>query len=271
MLSYQPVNECAHLAVAPADEPTNGSIALVFGWMGGELKHMDKTAAHFVRRGFTTVVVLSEQNALRDAHMKGLRLAHFDPLLALLSARRAVAQTATQCVSKIVVHLSSNGGCLSLRHLVLCLRNRNLVLNSVGVILDSAPSIVVPHSIGKWPDNPYAKQIAQQYQEMNITDFANEPINLSAPFGAFEREGAPGPRLFLFSDGDVMVPASQVSQFVTRARKENLSPVHELMFKGSPHVRHSAVFEKEYWERIDAFLRDTLRLTFIEPPSNSKL
>ncbi|TPX52849.1 hypothetical protein CcCBS67573_g09793 [Chytriomyces confervae] len=259
----------------------SSDVAIVFGWMGGQLRHNEKYARHFVERGLVTFIVecegtgeslsviieLTSRRVLIGLCRDGsavvqqqkkhvLPLNAFDGLIDELQKVGVISSKTGESANKAILHISSNGGCMKLRHLLLCLTSKGLVLNTRCVILDSAPGSMqfVNEQVSSLSVDPNIAAFMKE--EEGVTDFTNHPVTLGAACAVSERntEGnVRGPRLFLYSDADELVRAKDVKMHAQRCRDEGIR-VFEHMFRGSPHVRHAAVFGDEYWAKVDAFI-----------------
>ncbi|KAJ3257943.1 hypothetical protein HDU77_002477 [Chytriomyces hyalinus] len=234
----------------------NSDVAIVFGWMGGQLRHNEKYARHFVERGLVTFIVECEGTVVQQQKKHVLPLNAFDALIDELQTLGVISSKTGESANKVILHISSNGGCMKLRHLLLCLNSKGLVLNTRCVVLDSAPGSMqfVNEQVSSLLVDPNIAAFMKE--EEGVTDFTNHPVTLGAACAVSERntEGnVRGPRLFLYSDADELVRAKDVKMHAQRCRDEGIR-VFEHMFRGSPHVRHAAVFGDEYWAIVDAFI-----------------
>ena len=66
------------------------------------------------------------------------------------------------------------------------------------------------------------------------------------------------PRLYLYSAGDVIVPASAVEEHAAHARMAGF-PVQMVNFGQSAHVSHARDHPEKYWEAVRGFWSEAMR------------
>ncbi|KAI9336334.1 hypothetical protein BDR26DRAFT_1008889 [Obelidium mucronatum] len=118
-----------------------------------------------------------------------------------------------------------------------------------------------PHRLCESVTNPYLKSIVWTLSyaalvPLTLFDTSNHAISRSASYAVSTKNkdgNVHGPRLFLYSDSDDLVQASEVKEYIQQAKEEGVV-VEERFFVGSPHVKHAVVFKEEYWNTVDQFL-----------------
>ncbi|KAJ3222688.1 hypothetical protein HDU81_009676 [Chytriomyces hyalinus] len=274
---------------APFTDTGPTKYALLFGWIGGSFKNVDKYAQYYRSTGFTACIILSDHPDITLAADGKESPDYFDALIHELTSHNLVTPktqpatttttttTATHNTQKVVLHLFSNGGCIKLRHFLHCLDAQDLKLESKAVILDSCPGHASmksgSHFMTVGIKNPIARVVARNglYASLQVAnvinngcavvglpsrDMSKHPIEVSAPYAVSEKnEGGSvtGPRLFLYSDEDKLCHADEVQEWIAVCKAEGIV-VEEKMFVGSEHVKHAVVHKEEYWGLVASFL-----------------
>ncbi|KAJ3222687.1 hypothetical protein HDU81_009675 [Chytriomyces hyalinus] len=267
---------------APLANIRSPKYALLFGWIGGSFKNVEKYAQYYRNNGFTVYIILSHYADMTAAADGTESLTYFDEFIQemanhkLTTAKTEPATAATE-TPKTVLHLFSNGGSIKLRHLLHCLDAQNLKLKTTAVILDSCPGRASlkggSHFVTVGIKNSVARVIArngvyaayQLYMVVNagfaavglpFKDMSKHPIEIAAPYAVSEKNpdgNVTGPRLFLYSDEDKLCQVHEIQERIESCKAEGIV-VEEHMFVGSEHVRHAVVYKEEYWGFVTAFL-----------------
>ncbi|KAI9336335.1 hypothetical protein BDR26DRAFT_1008890 [Obelidium mucronatum] len=252
-------------------------VVFLFGWVEGQFKHLAKYAQVYRSKGYTTIVQLSTTADYNLCHgNQDLKSQDFDSLIAYIKEHSLVephkddnniiSNNNASGNDKIVIHCFSNGGVFKLRRFITSLHAQNLTLKSTHVILDSCPGRPSALSgagfLTSGITNPYLKSIVWTLSYAGLVPFltlfgtSNHAISRSASYAVSTKNkdgNVHGPRLFLYSDSDDLVQASEVRGYIQEAKKEGVV-VEERFFVGSPHVMHAVVFKEEYWNTVDRFL-----------------
>ncbi|KAJ3232181.1 hypothetical protein HDU78_007284 [Chytriomyces hyalinus] len=259
--------------------------ALLFGWIGGSFKNVEKYAQYYRNNGFTVYITLSEHKNIALAGEGKESLAFFDTLIQELSShdlvspktQPAATMPSPKHTQNLVLHLFSNGGCIKLRHFLHCLDAQGMKLESKAVILDSCPGHASmasgSHFMTVGIKNSVARVVARNgvYASLQVAnvinngcamvglpwrDMSKHPIEVSALYAVSEKNpdgNATGPRLFLYSDEDKLCQAEEVQEWIAVCKAEGIV-VEEKMFVGSEHVKHAVVHKDEYWSLVSQFL-----------------
>ncbi|KAI8829870.1 hypothetical protein BJ741DRAFT_669061 [Chytriomyces cf. hyalinus JEL632] len=222
---------------APLTNISVPKYALLFGWIGGSFKNVEKYAQFYRKSDFTAYILLSPFSDMTSA-ANGTRA-----LLILMTA----------------LHLFSNGGSIKLRHFLHCLDARNVKLNTTAGILNSCPGRASleggSHFVTLGIKNSVARIIARNgvyaaYRMcmavnagfaaagLPFKDVSKHPIEIAAPCAVSEKN----------PDGNVTGPRG-----VEACKAEGIVE-EEKMFVGSEHVKHAVVRKEEYWSLVAAFL-----------------
>ncbi|KAI8827395.1 hypothetical protein BJ741DRAFT_28512 [Chytriomyces cf. hyalinus JEL632] len=255
--------------------------SLLFGWIGGSFKNVEKYAQYYRNNGFTVYIILSYYADMTSAADGTESLTYFDELIEEMSRLKLAAPKSKPATAaetpNAVLHLFSNGGSIKLRHLLHCLDARNMKLKTSAVILDSCPGRASleggSHFVTVGIKNSVARVIARNgvyaayrmYMAINagfaavglpFKDMSKHPIEIAAPYAVSEKNpdgNVTGPRLFLYSDEDKLCQVHEIQERIEACKAEGIV-VEEKMFVGSEHVKHAVVHREEYWGLVTAFL-----------------
>ncbi|XP_020289324.1 transmembrane protein 53 isoform X2 [Pseudomyrmex gracilis] len=170
----------------------------------------------------------------------------------------------------IFFHVFSNGGAFLYQHVSLAMQKANTPFKVRGVIFDSAPgerrltalfkaisAIIGGHPLTNLPMSFVItfflsvlwlfEVIAQAFSRSSIP---TNPIALA-------EEAYSWPQLFLYSNSDSLIPASDVEKFASR-RAERGVRVQLVLFTNSPHVKHYATYRDVYVNTVCSFIHECL-------------
>ncbi|KAG5307453.1 TMM53 protein, partial [Acromyrmex insinuator] len=157
----------------------------------------------------------------------------------------------------IFFHVFSNGGAFLYQHISLAMQRANTPFKIRGVIFDSAPGERRLTALFKAISAIIGGVIAQAFSR---TPIPTNPIALA-------EEAYSWPQLFLYSNSDTLIPASDVEKFASR-RAERGVRVQLVLFTNSPHVKHYTTYRDVYVNTVCSFIHECL----ISPsPSRSLL
>ncbi|KAI8619874.1 hypothetical protein BC830DRAFT_1102053 [Chytriomyces sp. MP71] len=238
--------------------------ALLFGWVDSKVQYVRKYADWYRSRGYTVHIVLCDRSILG---VNGPAAQEpFEVLVQDLTAHGLITPLDQESKNKAVIHSFSNGGPVQLRNLLLHLHSQGKKLRTRAVILDSGPGYATASSGSGFMTagikNSYARYAARSVlygafaMYTSVFSLESHYVNLAAPIVVSQKnvEGnLMGPRLFLYSDVDEIVPVVEVKRRIEECKAEGI-PVDEMMFQGSPHVKHAMTFSEEYWGKVEKFL-----------------
>ncbi|KAI9353617.1 hypothetical protein BDR26DRAFT_848889 [Obelidium mucronatum] len=252
-------------------------VAILFGWLDGKFQYVEKYGKYYRSSGYKTVIILCSsktQSVLSMSKTDNLDVSEFDPLIQDLALEKMIETSVSSTsvplsttTSPLVIHAFSNGGLFRLRQFLKILNAQHKSLINASVILDSCPGKASPTSgvgfLTSGIKNPIAKRIAAAvvYTGLSIyfsafADPKQHPIHLSAMYAVSEKNldgNLVGPRLFLYSDRDELVPFKEVEDWILFAKVEGLQ-VAKVKFSGSSHVKHAVMYPQEYWNVVGEFL-----------------
>ncbi|KAJ3263074.1 hypothetical protein HDU77_011345 [Chytriomyces hyalinus] len=260
----------------PADNtPAKGKFVLLFGWTDSQFKYVAKYAEWYNQRGFTALVTTAEYQDTHNHMGNATTLSLFQETIPFLREHGLVV-SATESESDhrgnpnegSVLHLFSNGGCIRMRQFVNSLHAQGLALRTRAVVLDSAPghlsvsggTAFLTIGLNKWL-RPVASLLVYAYLSgvwmmTSEEQWKSHPIETSAVYAVSELHedgNVFGPRLFIYSEMDQIVPAMDTKDWIRFAREKGVS-VTELVFSDTEHVQHVRKRKDEYWAAVGRFL-----------------
>lgn len=170
----------------------------------------------------------------------------------------------------IIFHIFSNGGAILYQHVSLAMQQANTPLKVRGVIFDSAPgerrltalfkaisAIIGGHPLANLPMSFVITFFISVlwFFEVIAQAFSRTPIETN-PI-ALAEEPYTWPQLFLYSNTDTMIPASDVEKFASR-RAERGVRVQLVLFTNSPHVKHYTTYRDVYVNTVCSFVHECL-------------
>ena len=171
----------------------------------------------------------------------------------------------------IFFHVFSNGGAFVYQHLSLAMQQAKTPLKVKGVIFDSAPGErrvtalfkAISAIIGGHPftNIPMSVLITLFLSILWFFEVIAHAFGRGYPVQtnpiALAEESYSWPQLFLYSNADTLIPASDVEMFATR-RAERGVQVQLVLFTDSPHVKHYATYRDVYVNTVCTFIYDCL-------------
>ncbi|XP_031836526.1 transmembrane protein 53 isoform X2 [Nomia melanderi] len=165
----------------------------------------------------------------------------------------------------------SNGGAFLYQHVSLAMQQANTPLMVKGVIFDSAPgerrltalfkaisAIIGGHPLTNIPMSFFITiflSLLWFFEVIAHTFGRGYPVQTN-PI-ALAEESYSWPQLFLYSDTDTLIPASDVEKFARR-RAERGVRVQLVLFMNSPHVKHYATYPDVYVDTVCNFIHECL-------------
>lgn len=232
--------------------------AVLLGWTGGKLKHVRRHEQPWHDLGYDTI---SAAQSIDDTFLHPV----FTNLRQTAAATlRAIQDAGTPT---IVPHLFSNGGVILWLEVLATARRDGVALRVDGVVLDSAPSapgvvrpaaaaVVIAHA-GLGPlgtalalakHAPYALA-AEAY---GAVAGAPRPLDGLGRFATVPETRCP-PELYLFSEGDTLVPPADIRAHAGRRADAGVD-VDLVEFDASPHVGHYRRHPSAYAAAIRRFV-----------------
>ncbi|KZC05410.1 PREDICTED: transmembrane protein 53 [Dufourea novaeangliae] len=171
----------------------------------------------------------------------------------------------------IFFHVFSNGGAFLYQHVSLAMQQANTPLKVKGVIFDSAPgerrltalfkaisAIIGGHPLTNIPMSFFITIFLSVLWLFEVIAHAfgrGYPVQTN-PI-ALAEESNSWPQLFLYSNADTLIPASDVEKFASR-RAERGVRVQLVLFTNSPHVKHYTTYRDVYVNTVCSFIYECL-------------
>ncbi|KNE72461.1 hypothetical protein AMAG_16504 [Allomyces macrogynus ATCC 38327] len=291
----EPTN-ASRIAFGPLTRNTNTSTdklladVVLIGWADGEAKHLAKYDA--IYRDFVQGdVYLCESHTADLLKSRSAAWRYLSPLRDWLAERGHVGpvqkrkKMAWEIASEpaptrprrhLIFHLFSNGGVHSLVCLwdMLRVAHNEQLVSTTALIIDSAPDPVTANvpwegallftqaipGLPAWL-HPVVKRLLYfgLLTQGVVTAVTGYKPFLDQNFDMLcdDANGVGVPRLMLYSDKDVYIPAREV-ELAIRKMREAGHEVEGRQFKGSLHVQHYRTFPKEYAAAVHGFLKPKL-------------
>ncbi|BGP15464.1 hypothetical protein JCM10213_000180 [Rhodosporidiobolus nylandii] len=260
-------------------------LVLVSSWMDAQIRHIEKYLASY-RELYPTASILLIRSDQRDFYSLGDRLARsLSPAVDLIRAHAARSSSSSSTgaaagpESNILVHVFSNGGCMSLKELNELLRrpasgatradgeprlNGAKQLDGVParcIVFDSCPG----HSTlrltlraftagmkSRWLKLPVMAFFSLLYGGLKLIDIILRRPPALTRLSAYLNSPAlpPVPRLYLYSHADALVPGTDVEAHAAQAKAKG-AQVRMERFDGTAHVAHARKEGERYWAAVE--------------------
>ncbi|SCV70749.1 BQ2448_3511 [Microbotryum intermedium] len=259
-------------------------IVLMFGWMDAQMKHLAKYAAgyHRVYPSSTILLVRSSQSSFYSR--AETQLPALSPAVEFLRARLGESGSAVPAAgpsSGLLVHTSSNGGCLNLKMINEMMLGSSLShitkadsqgpaehktdsdavkgIPARAVVFDSCPgngglktmvsAFTVP--LNNWLlKAPAMVLVALVFGMTRFFNALRFRPSILEQVGTYVATQIPlVPRLYLYSETDKLIPAHHVEANAQRARQQG-GRVTMLKFDGTEHVNHARKEPEKYWGAV---------------------
>lgn len=240
-------------------------MVVVLGFYGSQSKHVEKYSAVWRnQQGIATVISVP-----CDGNPLVLVTA------GLFEARRALVQIQASGATNVIFHVLSNRGMLIYLSLVYLLLPRNEI-KVRGVVFDSCPGGLHPHlffqataanQVDPWKRKMYQFMPAAVVMlvlkrfgmkraliQLGFLELASRAATHIYHLLVSRFDPCKAPTLFLYSEADVLVSASDV-EAVIALRRTHISGVHTKKWQDSAHVKHLLQHEEEYVQALQEFVR----------------
>lgn len=234
-------------------------LAVLCGWGGGRLHHVQKHAVLWHRIGWRTATVCMDMD-MTFFPARWTRV----PAVAREVMEACDEHRASRPDSLIASHAFSNGGML----MQLALMQDDAVTFD-GSVYDSGPSYSwIPLPLGApmvltvsgLPVSEIARGLARHVPYAILATLAFPFVALPPPLGRFPSlfsasTNAPRPELFVYGQADYVIPPSHIESFI-RKRQDHGADVHVLgPLPNSPHCSHLRMHREAYAQALEDFTR----------------
>ncbi|ETV95205.1 hypothetical protein H310_11462 [Aphanomyces invadans] len=258
---------------------TELTVVVICGWLMAKHRPLEKYVELYAAMGYRTFVLHSNpwHLFLPQSTVQKKAFLEFQAWVE--------SETRTNDAVVILPHILSNGGCWSWY----CLENHivqaGVPFKVPTMILDSAPS--KPYAHGTAPaaftaqmKNPILRQAMMWILTAVFVLHAfvvrvcgyTHPVELQ--FERLIHRDAAIPKLFLYSDNDVMIPPDQIEYAITTAKQLN-TPAEAVNFETSKHVAHLSHSPDRYTKAVREFLakygRSTPNALAVTPATTSSV
>ncbi|OAD52765.1 Transmembrane protein 53 [Eufriesea mexicana] len=238
-------------------------VIVLLGWAGCQDKYLAKYSAIYEEKSCITLRYTAPVECLFWRRDKMLYI-----------GKRLIQVITDKSLDQhpIFFHVFSNGGAFLYQHVSLAMQQANTPLEVKGVIFDSAPgerrltealfkaisAIIGGHPLTNIPMSFFITIFLSILWFLEVIAHAlgrGYPVQTN-PIGLAE-ESYSWPQLFLYSNADTLIPASDVEKFASR-RAERGVRVQLVLFTNSPHVKHYATYRDAYVNTVCSFIHECL-------------
>ena len=237
-------------------------VVVLLGWAGCKDRYLAKYSAMYEEKGCITLRYTAPVECLfwrRD------KMPYIGKRLIQVITDKSLDQY------PIFFHVFSNGGAFLYQHVSLAMQQANTPLKVKGVIFDSAPGErrltalfkAISAIIGGHPvlNIPMSFFITIFLSVLWFFEVIAHAFGLGYPVQtnpiALAEEAYSWPQLFLYSNTDTLIPASDVEKFASR-RAERGVRVQLVLFTNSPHVKHYTTYPDVYVNTVCSFMHECL-------------
>ncbi|TFK33425.1 hypothetical protein BDQ12DRAFT_691088 [Crucibulum laeve] len=268
------------------------TIILIFGWMGAKLTHLYKYTKVYDELFPNTTKVLIRCEPVYFWSSEKTNRARVAPVVEVLRRLGCIPSAARTTIEngdaveplvinetpRVLMHAFSNGGCLQLTTLSALISASpspplSLALPSA-LIIDSAPGSggvhVTQRAFSCAIHNPIIRYIAIAFiafmylylyisrlfsSRLHMLDRMHELLLNHAMFPWTHKATR---RLYMYSDGDDLVPAVEVEEHMSNAVKTGWVVSCE-RFGSSMHVAHARLDPARYWSAVEEVWEEAVR------------
>ncbi|XP_058804042.1 transmembrane protein 53 isoform X2 [Phymastichus coffea] len=237
-------------------------VVVLLGWAGCQDKYLAKYSAIYEERSCITLRCTAPVEYLfwrRD------RLPRISKKLIQVITEKCSAE------HPVFFHVFSNGGAIFYQHISYAMQQAGSPLKVKGVVFDSSPgerrimslyraisAIIGGHPLTNMPISFMItfflsfiwlfEILAQSFGKGNATN--TDPTALT-------KETYSWPQIFLYSNADTLIRASDVEKFAMK-RAERGVRTQLVLFTDSPHVKHYATYRDVYVSTVCNFINECL-------------
>ncbi|XP_058986053.1 transmembrane protein 53 [Musca domestica] len=254
---------------------THVPIVMLLGWAGCQDRYLMKYSKIYEDRGLITVRYTAPVDTLFWKRREMLPIG--EKILKLIYDMNFDSHP-------VIFHIFSNGGAYLYQHISLAIRKHKTPLQVRGMILDSAPGERRMLGLYRAVTAIYGKERKKCHCVTAIiitltlgimwffeeTYFAfkslfrkTEPIQTN-PFNDLKNEPNEYPQLFLYSKGDVVIPHTDIENFISYRRQQGVD-VSSVCFEDAEHVKIYTKYPTQYIQCVCSFINNCLATPF-KPP-----
>ncbi|KAF7997413.1 hypothetical protein HCN44_005984 [Aphidius gifuensis] len=243
-------------------EDNDRPVIVLLGWAGCQDKYLAKYSAIYEDKGYITLRYTAPVKCL---FWRRNEIPNIGKRLLQVISDRSLDQ------HPIFFHVFSNGGAFLYQQISLAIEQSYKNTRVKGVIFDSSPgerrvtalfkaiSAVLGGNL--MTNIPMSLLITIFLSVLWLYEVFAHAWGIDHPVRtnpiALTEEPHSWPQLFLYSDVDTLIPATDVEKFAIR-RAERGIHVQLVMFRDSPHVKHYATYPDVYVNTVCNFINDCL-------------
>ncbi|CDO72804.1 hypothetical protein BN946_scf184994.g57 [Trametes cinnabarina] len=251
------------------------TLVIIFGWLGAKRPTIQKYSDAYRRLYPSSAQLVVNADTLRFWKLPAVRNRAMGPVVSRVADY--LSDSKEGGAPRILLHVMSNGGVCSLVDFASAVRKRGIRApegTKCAIVLDSAPAPVT-FSIMNRAFTASIRNVFIKYLTMALLSsiyVCTRIIQILFRLPkAMEREMAAvndpallpwtsvkTPRLYLYSSGDTIVPATGVEKHMQEARIIGF-PVQSVHFGQSAHVSHARNDPEKYWNAIRVFWEEVTR------------
>ncbi|XP_008209885.1 transmembrane protein 53 [Nasonia vitripennis] len=239
-------------------------LVVLLGWAGCQDKYLAKYSAIYEERSCITLRCTAPMEYVFWRQDRLPRV-----------SRRLIQLIREKCSDEhpVIFHVFSNGGATFYHHISRAMQQAGSPLKVKGVIFDSSPgenrvsslfkalkAIIGGHPLTSIPIS-FALTLffsfVWYFEIIIFRALGRKEVIKTDPISLTE-EPYSWPQIFLYSDVDSLIRASDVEKFASR-RAERGVRTQLVQFTGSPHVKHLNTYRDVYVSTVCSFINDCLR------------
>ncbi|KAJ3551221.1 hypothetical protein NM688_g4834 [Phlebia brevispora] len=250
---------------------------IVFGWMSAKAAHLQKYLDYYKALFPNSTIVVARSWPSAWWSSTKAREKYLEPMLRVLTEQGLFSDSSPS----VLIHVFSNGGSFLASELSRMVRSRSLGIPPKGIptsciIFDSCPGTGdIWVSVGAFTAgmrSRIARFLLGTFFILALLVLIAVRTLLRRPHlihdmrarindpSVFSWTSKATPRLYLYSDADVMVPAKFVEEHIAEAKQKGLN-VHTELFHGSAHVSHARQEPERYWGAVKSLWFGAVKLS----------
>ncbi|GAA5933842.1 hypothetical protein JCM1841_001315 [Sporobolomyces salmonicolor] len=270
----------------PAQDDHVPELIVIAAWMDAQLQHAEKYVASYRTLYPSSPILLLRSSQTAFYGLGGDLNRALAPAVDLIRARSATGTAGPE--SRILVHVFSNGGCMTLKRLnelltrpmptagagekqPLLQRDAEQVarrLPARAIVFDSCPggtslritlrAFTAPIR-SRWMKLPAMAVLTLIYGATKIWNgLLRQHPTLVRLYNYLNTPGTlpPIPRLYLYSKADLLIPFTDVERHAADAAAQGIT-VRKEVFEKTPHVAHARAEPERYWRAVTQLWEDS--------------
>ncbi|KAI0717263.1 hypothetical protein C8T65DRAFT_641915 [Cerioporus squamosus] len=261
---------------ASRSEDERRKVVIIFGWLGAKMATLRKYADTYQRLFPYSSQVIVAADPCDTGHLPAREQAIL-PVLKKLQELNVLSNDRRDDPPKILLHVMSNGGLMSLVDLGSAIRKHKIKFppgTKCAAIFDSTPApptLLLAIRAFTAGTRSMVKKVVISLTLSVVYFFTSlfrtmtrRPEAIAQGMAALNEPGflpftsVRTPRMYFYSSGDHIVPAEAVEEHAARARMAGF-PVRMVNFGKSGHVSHVRDYPEKYWEGVRTFWAEAMK------------